>query len=56
MFQFIEPTFKAYSAEAKKANPGAWAGLGEFNWLHWRQQALTTAWAITHGKGSAWAT
>ena len=56
MFQFIEPTFKAYSAEAKKANPGAWAGLGEFNWLDWRQQALTTAWAITHGKGSAWAT
>jgi len=56
MFQFIEPTFKSYSAEAKKANPGAWAGLGEFNWLDWRQQALTTAWAITHGKGSAWAT
>lgn len=56
MFQFIEPTFKSYAAEAKKANPGAWAGLGELNWLDWRQQALATAWAITHGKGSAWAT
>ena len=56
MFQFIEPTFKSYAAEAEKANPGAWAGLGELNWLDWRQQALATAWAITHGKGSAWAT
>lgn len=56
MFQFIEPTFKSYAAEAKKANPGAWAGLGELNWLDWRQQALATAWAITNGKGSAWAT
>ncbi|MBS2036278.1 transglycosylase SLT domain-containing protein [bacterium] len=56
MFQFIEPTFKAYAAEAKKAKPEAWAGLGELNWLDWRQQALTCAWAITHGKGSAWAT
>jgi hypothetical protein len=56
MFQFIEPTFKSYAAEAKKANPGAWAGLGELNWMDWRQQALACAWAITHGKGSAWAT
>ncbi len=51
MFQFIEPTFKAYSAEAKKANPGAWAGLGEFNWLDWRQQALTSAWATYKAAG-----
>ncbi|MBX3167262.1 MAG: transglycosylase SLT domain-containing protein [Candidatus Eremiobacteraeota bacterium] len=56
MFQFIESTFKSYATEAKKANPGAWAGLGELNWLDWRQQALACAWAITHGKGSAWAT
>ena len=56
MFQFIEPTFKAYAAQARKANPKAWEGLGELNWLDWRQQALATAWAIKNGKGSAWAT
>lgn len=56
MFQFIETTFKAYATEAKKDKPEAWAGLGELNWLDWRQQALACAWAITHGKGSAWTT
>jgi len=56
MFQFIESTFKSYAAEAKKDKPEAWAGLGELNWLDWRQQALACAWAITHGKGSAWTT
>jgi hypothetical protein len=56
MFQFIESTFKSYAAEAKKDKPEAWAGLGELNWLDWRQQALACAWAITHGKGGAWTT
>jgi len=56
MFQFIEPTFKSYAAEAKKANPKAWEGLGELNWMDWRQQALACAWAVANGKGSAWAT
>lgn len=56
MFQFIEPTFKSYAASAKKANPQAWEGLGELNWLDWRQQALAASWAIKNGHGSAWAT
>ena len=56
MFQFIEPTFKSYAPQAKKANPKAWEGLGELNWMDWRQQALTTSWAIKNGHGSAWAT
>ena len=56
MFQFIEPTFKSYAASAKKANPAAWEGLGELNWLDWRQQALAASWAIKNGHGSAWAT
>lgn len=56
MFQFIESTFKSMAPKAKAANPSAWAGLGEPNWLDWRHQALTCAWAITHGQGSAWTT
>ncbi|MBM3461956.1 MAG: hypothetical protein FJX76_07635 [Armatimonadetes bacterium] len=56
MFQFIEPTFNSYAPQARKANPKAWEGLGPLNWMDWRQQALTTAWAIKHGHGSAWAT
>ncbi len=56
MFQFIEPTFMSYAKQAKAANPKAWEGLGELNWMDWRQQALATAWAIKNGHGSAWAT
>lgn len=56
MFQFIEPTFKSMAPKAKAANPKAWEGLGELNWMDWRQQALTTAWAISTGQGSHWAT
>lgn len=55
MFQFIEPTFKSMMPQAKAANPGAWQGVSE-NWTDWKAQALTTAWAITHGKGSHWST
>lgn len=54
-FQFIEPTYKSYSAQARKANPGAWNGVND-SWRDPRAQALTTAWAIANGKGSAWAT
>lgn len=56
MFQFIEPTFMSYAKQAKAANPKAWEGLGELNWMDWRQQALACAWAIKNGHGSAWAT
>lgn len=56
LFQFIEPTFKSMAPKAKAANPKAWEGLGDFDWNDWRQQALTAAWAITHGQGSAWST
>ena len=56
MFQFIEPTFNSFAPKARAANPEAWKGLGPLNWMDWRQQALTTAWAIKHGYGSHWAT
>lgn len=56
LFQFIEPTFNSMAPKAKAANPQAWANLGPLNWNDWRQQALTAAWAITHGYGSHWAT
>jgi hypothetical protein len=56
LFQFIEPTFKSYAAQAKKDNPQAWASLGELNWNDWRQQALAASWAVAHGHGSAWST
>lgn len=55
MFQFIEPTFKSMMPQAKAANPQAWQGISE-SWTDWKAQALTTAWAITNGKGSHWAT
>ena len=56
LFQFIEPTFKSYAPKAKAANPQAWAGMGDFDWNDWRQQALTAAWAVKAGHGSAWTT
>ena len=56
LFQFIEPTFKSYAAQAKKAKPEAWANLGELNWNDWRQQALTASWAVANGHGKAWST
>lgn len=56
MFQFIEPTFNSFAPKARAANPEAWEGLGDLNWMDWRQQALVTAWAIKNGLGSHWAT
>lgn len=56
MFQFIKPTFDSYAKQARDANPAAWQGLGDLDWMDWRQQALATAWAIKNGHGSAWAT
>ncbi|MEW6278152.1 MAG: transglycosylase SLT domain-containing protein [Candidatus Eremiobacterota bacterium] len=56
LFQFIEPTFKSMAPRAKAANPKAWEGLGEFNWMDWRQQTLVAAWAMANGQGSHWAT
>ena len=55
MFQFIEPTFQSFMPQAKAANPQAWQGVSE-NWTDWKAQALTTAWAISAGKGSHWST
>lgn len=54
-FQFIEPTFTAFARQARAANPAAWQGV-PVKWLDPRAQALTTAWAIKHGKGGHWAT
>ncbi|MCW2925478.1 MAG: hypothetical protein JWM98_2882 [Thermoleophilia bacterium] len=56
MFQFIPTTFENFSKQAKAANPKAWEGLGDFNIGDWRQQALTTAWAIKNGHEGDWAT
>ena len=55
MFQFIQPTFDSMAPRARAANPGAWAGVSQ-NWTDWRAQALTTAWAISHGQGRHWST
>lgn len=55
ILQFIEPTYRSFSREARKANPGAWKGVAD-NWRDPRAQALTAAWAITNGKGGHWAT
>jgi hypothetical protein len=54
-FQFIEPTFKAFSWKAKKANPGAWRGV-ELDWRSPQAQALTASWAFKNGLGSHWTT
>jgi len=55
ILQFIEPTYRSFSKEARKANPAAWKGVAD-NWRDPRAQALTAAWAITNGKGGHWAT
>lgn len=54
-FQFIEPTYKAFSAQAKAADPSAWQGVND-TWLNPQAQALTTAWAITNGHQGDWTT
>ncbi len=56
MFQFIRPTFNSMAPRARASNPQAWEGLGPLNWMDWRQQALTTSWAIKNGMGSHWST
>ena len=55
ILQFIEPTYRSFSKEARAANPAAWRGVAD-NWRDPRAQALTAAWAITNGKGGHWAT
>ena len=42
--------------KARAANPAAWEGLGGNNMRDWKQQALVTSWAITHGQGHNWST
>jgi hypothetical protein len=54
-FQFIKPTFDAFSRQARQANPAAWEGVSG-DWRDPMAQALTTAWAVTNGKGGHWAT
>jgi len=56
MFQFIKPTFDSFAPQARNANPKAWSKLGDLDHTDWRQQALTTAWAVRDGKGGNWAT
>lgn len=54
-FQFIKPTFDAYSKQARAANPAAWRGIPR-KWENPHAQALAAAWAMANGKGSAWTT
>ena len=56
LFQFIEPTFRSMAPRARAANPQAWAGIGQLNWMDPKQQALTAAWAFSTGQGSHWTT
>jgi len=56
MFQYIKSTFNSFAPQAKAANPKAWQNLGPLEWMDWRQQALTTAWAIEHGHSGDWST
>lgn len=55
LFQFIESTFNSMSTQAMAANPSAWTGVNR-TWMDPMAQALTAAWAFTHGQGSHWAT
>lgn len=55
ILQFIPSTFADYSRQARAANPNAWKGVSS-DWRDPQAQALATAWAITHGKGSVWST
>lgn len=55
LFQFIESTFNSMSTQAMSANPSAWTGVNR-TWMDPMAQALTAAWAFTHGQGSHWAT
>lgn len=55
LFQFIESTFADMMPKAMAANSGAWMGVNP-TWLDPHAQALTAAWAFTHGQGGHWAT
>lgn len=55
LFQFIASTFASMAPQAMAANPGAWQGV-PMNWMDPKAQALTAAWAFTHGQGSHWST
>lgn len=54
-FQFIQPTFSAFSRQARAANPAAWRGVTP-DWKNPVAQALTASWAFKNGKGSHWST
>lgn len=54
-FQFIQPTFSAFSRQARQANPKAWQGV-KADWKNPYAQALTASWAFANGKGSHWST
>lgn len=55
LMQFIEPTYAAFSKQARAANPNAWKNVND-TWLDPRAQALTASWAIANGKGNQWST
>ncbi len=54
-FQFVPSTYAAFSKQAMAANPGAWRGINN-TLMDPHAQALTTAWAITHGHSGDWST
>ena len=56
MFQYIGTTWDSFNAKARRDLPQLFAGLGAPSHMDWRQQAVTTAWALREGLGSHWST
>lgn len=53
-FQFTEPTFDDFYAQAAAEDPELYKRLGEKNWKDPAQQAYVTAWGLSHGKKGHW--
>jgi hypothetical protein len=56
MFQYRTGTFNNFNAKARRDLPQLFEGLGPPNVMDWRQQAITTAWALRHGYSRRWST
>jgi len=56
IMQFIQPTFDSFYGKASAARPELFGSLGQKNWMDPEQQIATTAWALSQGLGSHWAT
>lgn len=56
VMQFIEPTFDYEYQQASAARPDLFGQMGAKNWMDPQQQIAATAYAISQGRGSQWAT